>query len=65
MIRLEVFGESGAMDAIARLLDGNDEVSRVRQTTTTQPGYIESRNTIRIQGKDGFCNRIEADHRVV
>jgi hypothetical protein len=27
------------MDAIARLLDGNDEVSRVRQTATTQPGY--------------------------
>ena len=26
------------MDAIARLLDGNDEVSRVRQTATTQPG---------------------------
>jgi len=39
VIRLEVFGESGAMDAIARLLDGNDKVSRVRQTATTQPGY--------------------------
>ena len=26
------------MDAVARLLDGNDEVSRVRQTPTTQPG---------------------------
>ena len=39
MIRLEVFGESEAMDAVARLLDRNDEVSRVRHTATTKPGY--------------------------
>jgi uncharacterized hydrophobic protein (TIGR00271 family) len=39
VIRLEVFGESEAMDAVARLLDRNDEVSRVRHTATTKPGY--------------------------
>jgi uncharacterized hydrophobic protein (TIGR00271 family) len=39
MIRLEIFGESEAMDAVVRLLDGNDEVSRVRQAVTTQPGH--------------------------
>jgi uncharacterized hydrophobic protein (TIGR00271 family) len=39
VIRLEVFGESEAMDAVSRLLDGNDEVGRVRQTAATRPGY--------------------------
>jgi len=39
VIRLEVFGESEAMNAVVRLLDGNDEVSRVRHAATTQPGY--------------------------
>src|SRR5690349_210184 len=38
MIRLEVFGESEAMDAVVRLLARNDEVSRVRQTQATPPG---------------------------
>jgi uncharacterized hydrophobic protein (TIGR00271 family) len=39
VIRLEVYGESGAMAAVVRLLDRNDEVSRVRHTATTKPGY--------------------------
>ena len=39
MIRLEVFGESEAMNAVARLLDGNGEVSRVRHAAATKPGY--------------------------
>ena len=39
MIRLEVFGESDAMDAVARLLDGHDEVDRVRRTTAMRPRY--------------------------
>jgi uncharacterized hydrophobic protein (TIGR00271 family) len=39
VIRLEVFGESEAMDAVARLLDRNDEVSRVRHAGTTKPGH--------------------------
>ena len=39
MIRLEVFGESGAMAAVAQLLDANDEVSRVRLTGATRPEH--------------------------
>ena len=39
MIRLEVFGESGAMAAVAQLLDENDEVSRVRLTGATRPEH--------------------------
>jgi uncharacterized hydrophobic protein (TIGR00271 family) len=39
VIRLEVFGESDAMDAVARLLDGHDEVGRVRCATATRPRY--------------------------
>ena len=39
MIRLEVFGESDAMDAVARLLDGRDEVGRVRCATATRPRH--------------------------
>jgi len=38
VIRLEVFGESEAMAAVARLLDGNDDVSRVRIAEATQAG---------------------------
>jgi uncharacterized hydrophobic protein (TIGR00271 family) len=39
VIRLEVFGESGAMAAVARLLDDNDEVSRVRLAGATRPRH--------------------------
>ena len=39
MIRLEVFGESDAMDAVARLLDGHEEVGRVRCATATRPRF--------------------------
>ena len=39
MIRLEVFGESEAMTAVARLLDTSDEVSRVRSTPATRPRH--------------------------
>lgn len=39
MIRLEVFGESGAMAAVAQLLDENNEVSRVRLTGATRPEH--------------------------
>jgi len=39
VIRLEVFGESGAMAAVAQLLDANDEVSRVRLTGATRPEH--------------------------
>ena len=39
MIRLEVSGESEAMDAVVRLLDRSEEVSRVRRTALTKPGH--------------------------
>jgi uncharacterized hydrophobic protein (TIGR00271 family) len=39
VIRLEVFGESEAMTAVARLLDTSDEVSRVRSTPATRPRH--------------------------
>jgi len=39
VIRLEIFGESGAMESIARLLDANTEVSRVRLAAATKQGY--------------------------
>ena len=39
MIRLEVFGESGAMAAVAQLLDENNDVSRVRLTGATRPEH--------------------------
>ena len=39
MIRLEVYGEPEAMDAVAQLLDGNDEVGRVRHASAARPGY--------------------------
>ena len=39
MIRLEIFGESEAMDAVVRLLEGNDEVSRVRHAAAARAGH--------------------------
>jgi uncharacterized hydrophobic protein (TIGR00271 family) len=38
VIRLEVFGESGTMAAVAALLDGSADVSRVRLADATRPG---------------------------
>ena len=52
MIRLEVFGESGAMDAVVRLLDGNDEVSRVRQNAATRPGHVVAVATVHPRAVD-------------
>ena len=39
MIRLEVYGESEAMATVARRLDGNDDVTRVRLTDATRSGH--------------------------
>jgi uncharacterized hydrophobic protein (TIGR00271 family) len=38
VIRLEVYGESEAMATVARRLDGNDDVTRVRLADATRPG---------------------------
>jgi hypothetical protein len=47
VIRLEVFGESGAMAAVAQLLDENDDVSRVRLTTATRRDHAVVLATVR------------------
>ena len=39
MIRLEVFGASEPMAALAQSLDENDDVSRVRLADATRPGH--------------------------
>jgi len=39
VIRLEVYGESEVMATVARRLDGNDDVTRVRLAAATRPGY--------------------------
>jgi uncharacterized hydrophobic protein (TIGR00271 family) len=39
VIRLEVFGESGVMGAVAHLLDENDDVGRVRLAGATKPEH--------------------------
>ncbi len=52
MIRLEVFGESEAMDAVSKLLDANDEVGRVRQTAATRPGYAVVVATVHARAVD-------------
>jgi uncharacterized hydrophobic protein (TIGR00271 family) len=39
VIRLEVYGESEAMATVARRLDGNDDVTRVRLTDATRSGH--------------------------
>jgi uncharacterized hydrophobic protein (TIGR00271 family) len=52
VIRLEVFGESGAMAAVARLLDENDDVSRVRLAGATRPGHAVVLATVRPRAVD-------------
>ena len=39
MIRLEVYGESEAMATVARRLDENEDVTRVRLADATRPGH--------------------------
>jgi uncharacterized hydrophobic protein (TIGR00271 family) len=39
VIRLEVFGESATMAAVAQLLEGSEEVSRVRVTRAARAGH--------------------------
>ena len=56
MIRLEVFGESGAMAAVARLLDANDEVSRVRLTGATRPDHAVVLATVQPRAVDELLN---------
>jgi uncharacterized hydrophobic protein (TIGR00271 family) len=52
VIRLEVFGQSGAMAAVAQLLDENDDVSRVRLTPTTRPEHAVVLATVQPRAVD-------------
>ena len=52
MIRLEVFGESGAMAAVAQLLDESDDVSRVRLAGATRPGHAVVEATVQPRAVD-------------
>lgn len=56
MIRLEVFGESGAMAAVAQLLDENDDVGRVTLTGVTRPEHSVVRATIQPRAVDELLN---------
>jgi uncharacterized hydrophobic protein (TIGR00271 family) len=59
MIRLEVFGESEAMGAVVRLLDGNAEVSRVRHASATRPGYTVVIGIVEPRAVDGLLGELE------
>jgi uncharacterized hydrophobic protein (TIGR00271 family) len=52
MIRLEVFGESGAMATVARLLDETADVSRFRLAGATRPGHAVVLATVRPRAVD-------------
>jgi hypothetical protein len=58
VIRLEVFGESGAMATVARLLDENDEVSRVRLTGATRPEHAVVVATVHPRAVDELLDNL-------
>jgi uncharacterized hydrophobic protein (TIGR00271 family) len=58
VIRLEVFGESGAMAAVAQLLDENDEVSRVRLTRATRPEHAVVVATVHPRAVDELLDNL-------
>jgi uncharacterized hydrophobic protein (TIGR00271 family) len=58
VIRLEVFGESGAMAAVAHLLDENDEVSRVRLTGATRPEHAVVVATVHPRAVDELLDNL-------
>jgi uncharacterized hydrophobic protein (TIGR00271 family) len=58
VIRLEVFGESGAMAAVAQLLDENDEVSRVRLTGATRPEHAVVVATVHPRAVDELLDNL-------
>jgi uncharacterized hydrophobic protein (TIGR00271 family) len=52
VIRLEIFGESEAMAAVAQLLDENDDVGRVRLVDATRPGHAVVLATVQARAVD-------------
>ncbi len=60
MIRLEVFGGSDAMEVVARLLDANGEVGRVRRAPATRPGHALVVATVEPRAVDGLLADLRA-----
>jgi uncharacterized hydrophobic protein (TIGR00271 family) len=58
VIRLEVFGESGAMATVAHLLDENDDVSRVRLAGATRPEHAIVVATIHPRAVDELLDNL-------
>lgn len=58
MIRLEVFGESVAMAAVAHLLDENDDVSRVRLVGATRPEHAVVVATVHPRAVDELLDNL-------
>jgi uncharacterized hydrophobic protein (TIGR00271 family) len=52
VIRLEVFGESGTMTAVAHLLDGNPGISRLRVADAMRPGQAAVLATVDARAVD-------------
>jgi uncharacterized hydrophobic protein (TIGR00271 family) len=58
VIKLEVFGESVPMAAVAELLDETDGVSRVRRVGATRPGHAVVMATIRPTAVDELLHEL-------
>ena len=53
MIRLEVFGDAATMASVAQLLDGSEDVTRVRLAEATKPGHAVVVAVVRPRSVDG------------
>jgi hypothetical protein len=60
VIRLEVYGESEAMATVARQLDGNDDVSRVRLAAATRPEHAVVAATVDPRAADELLEVCDA-----
>jgi uncharacterized hydrophobic protein (TIGR00271 family) len=58
VIRLEVFGESETLAAVARRLDANDDVSRVRRTDAVRPGHAVVVATVQPRAVDELLSEL-------
>jgi uncharacterized hydrophobic protein (TIGR00271 family) len=58
MIRLEVFGEAETMVSVARLLDGSEDVTRVRLADATKPGHAVVVAVVRPRAADGVVEAL-------
>jgi uncharacterized hydrophobic protein (TIGR00271 family) len=58
VIKLEVYGESEVMTAVARLLDENNDVARVRLAEATRPGHAVVVATVQPQAADDLLGEL-------